>query len=118
MKEEILACARKMLGLEGEEDDAMLLAACDAAMYELEGRLRAGTDKEAIRALFTQAAGVVALSMYIAAGGAREVRSFKAGSISAEFSDMRDADSLRKAGEALLGAHLMDNDFVFRSVRA
>ena len=56
--------------------------------------------------------------MYIAAGGAREVRSFKAGSISAEFSDMRDADSLRKAGEALLGAHLMDNEFVFRSVRA
>ncbi|MBR5261605.1 MAG: phage gp6-like head-tail connector protein [Oscillospiraceae bacterium] len=118
MKEEILASARKMLGIEGEEDDALLGAACDAAIAELEGRLRTGTDMESIRALFTQAAGVVALSMYIAAGGAREVRSFKAGSLSAEFSDVRDADSLRKAGEALLKAHLEDKDFIFRSVRA
>lgn len=117
MKEEILASARKMLGLEGEDDDALLGAVCLAAQAELEGRLREGTDIEGIRELFTQAAGVVALSMYIAAGGAREVRSLKAGSLSAEFSDMRDADSLRKAGEALLGAYLADNDFVFRSVR-
>lgn len=117
MKDEILASARKMLGLEGNEDDVLLDAVCLAAQAELEGRLRKDTDIESIRELFTQAAGVVALSMYIAAGGALEVRSFKAGSLSAEFSDMRDADSLRKAGEALLGAHLMDNDFIFRSVR-
>lgn len=118
MKEEILASAREMLGLESEDDDALLNAVCSAAQAELTARLREGVDIEAIKEQFTAAAGVVALSMYIAAGGAREVRSFKAGGVSAQFSDMRDADTIRKAGEALLGVYLSDNDFIFRSVKA
>ena len=63
------------------------------------------------------AAGMLALSMYIAASGSREVTAFKAGNLSVERARGESAaDSLRRQAELLLGGYLEDQGFAFQCI--
>ena len=113
--EEIYSFAEQSLG--GEPGNKQALSAlCEAAAAELLGRLREGVDIESIKPLFVTAAGVLALSMYIAVGD-EGVESFKAGNLSLSFGCKgASAHSLRTQAEAILSAYIADCGFEFRSV--
>lgn len=106
-------------GLGGECEKAETLnALCAAASAEIVARLRQGVEPESIKELFVTAAGVLALSMYIALGEGGSGWSFKAGNlaVSRSGSGYADADALRRQAEAMLAAYLVDQGFDFRSV--
>ena len=120
--EAIYAQALKLLGREGESQaEEALRAMCAAAGEELSARLRQGVDAAGLGERFTQAAGVLALSMYIQLGDAAgEASSYKVGNISVS---RRSADgvtssaaALRRQAELMLSAYLRDNGFSFRGV--
>lgn len=91
---------------------------CEAASESLVSRLKKGVEPETIKALFVTAAGMTALSMYIASAGSGEVSSFRAGNLSATLSGGRvSASALLERGEALLSAYLVDQGFDFLAVR-
>ena len=63
------------------------------------------------------AAGMLALSMYIAASGSGEVTAFRAGNLSVERAGSESAaDSLRKQAELLLSGYLEDQGFAFECI--
>lgn len=101
-----------------EEKGETLASLCEAASSELVARLKEGVEPESIKPLFVTAAGVLALSMYIALGDKGET-GFKAGDISVSFGGRAaSAHALRTQAEAILAAHLRDRGFEFRSVEA
>lgn len=106
----------------GEVSETVMMTMCSAAAQELKNRLREGIGAEEIKELFVAAAGVLALSMYIAGGTAapNAVRSFRAGSLSvtcAGAEDTPSAASLRRQAERMLSAYLRDEGFAFMGVR-
>ena len=63
------------------------------------------------------AAGMLALSMYIAASGAGEVTAFKAGNLSVERAGGESAaDALRRQAELLLSGYIEDQGFAFKCI--
>ena len=63
--------ALSMLGSNVPDEDAqMLRTVCTAAAAELEGRLRRGVSSDDMTELFTTAAGMLAISMYMELGSA------------------------------------------------
>ena len=63
------------------------------------------------------AAGMLALSMYIAASGSGEVTAFKAGNLSVEMAGGESAaDALRRQAEMLLSGYIEDRGFAFRCI--
>lgn len=111
----VRALAAKMAGT--AEDDAVLGAMCDAAEEELVSRLRSGLSREALGTVFDTAAGVLALSMYCAVGEPMRLRSYRAGSVSAEYGGGADPESLRAAAERMLAGALADRGFGVMGVR-
>ncbi len=97
-------------------DETLLRALCAAAASELEARLREGVSAEALGEKFSLAAGVLAASMYCAAGRPEQIRAFRAGQVSAEYAAAT-PETLRAAAETLLAAYLTDRGFDFRGVR-
>lgn len=90
---------------------------CRAAAAQLLARLKKGVDREEIRSQFVMAAGMLALSMYIAASGAGEVTAFKAGNLSVERGGGESAaDALRRQAELLLGGYIEDQGFAFECI--
>ena len=90
---------------------------CKAAAAQLLARLKKGVDRDAIRSEFVMAAGMLALSMYIAASGSGEVTAFKAGNLSVEMAGSESAaDALRRQAELLLGGYIEDQGFAFRCI--
>ena len=111
--EEILSFARERAGEEGGD---ILPALCKVAGAELLSSLRQGVSPEEIREQFVSAAGVLALSMYIAVDDSR-VSSFRAGNLSVStVSGQADADSLRALAETMLASYLTDQGFAFLGV--
>ena len=95
----------------------MLCRICGAASAELVARLRSGVLPCEIQPLFVMAAGMIALSMYIALPSAAGISSFRAGSVSATMkNDGESAKALREQGERILAAYLRDCGFDFRAV--
>lgn len=116
--QEIFDFAAEMCG--GEISETVMRALCRAAAGELRQRLREGVGAEEIRELFVAAAGVLALSMYTAAGGRSTVTSFKAGNLSVTCADGGEpvsATGLRRMAENMLAAYLRDEGFGFLGVR-
>ena len=103
-----------------EISETVLLALCRAAAGELKRRLRGGGSPTEIKEEFVTAAGMLALSMYIAAEDRPAISSFKAGSFSvgcrAGGGEVT-AESLRRQAEAVLAAYLRDEGFAFLGVR-
>ena len=63
------------------------------------------------------AAGMLALSMYIAASGAGGVTAFRAGNLSVEMAGGESAaDTLRRQAELLLSGYIEDQGFAFRCI--
>lgn len=90
---------------------------CKAAAAQLLTRLKKGVDREDIHSQFVMAAGMLALSMYIAASGSGEVTAFKAGNLSVQRSGGESAaDALRRQAELLLGGYIEDQGFAFMCV--
>ena len=113
--DEIYDFAENSLGSDNTNRE-MLNALCSAASSELLGRLKEGTDVESIKTLFVTAAGVLALSMYIALGDNGSY-SFRAGNLSVSASGGgTSAASLRKQAESILAGYISDRGFEFRSV--
>ena len=119
---EIFDFASEMAG--GEVSETVMMTLCKAAAGELRERLRKGVRAAEIKEQFVAAAGVLALSMYIAAGAssvpARAVKAFKAGNLSvtcAEAGEPVSAASLRRQAERMLSAYLRDEGFAFLGVR-
>lgn len=98
------------------EKTEALSALCGAASAELRARLREGVEVESIKPLFVAAAGVLALSMYIALGDEGSY-SFRAGELSVSKNGGVSASSLRQQAESILSAYLRDCGFDFRSVK-
>ncbi len=93
---------------------------CRAASGQLRARLREGVGTQEIKELFVTAAGLLALSMYCAAGQRERVSAFKAGNLSVSFDageEPATAASLRAQAERLLAAYLKDEGFAFLGVR-
>lgn len=115
---EIFDFASELCASELPETAAMTL--CGAAEGELARRLRGDVDIEEIRETFVAAAGVLALSMYMAAGGRGAVTSFKAGNLAVSCAgggEAASADRLRALAESMLSAYLRDESFGFMGVR-
>ena len=90
---------------------------CKAAAAQLLARLKKDVDREAIRSEFVMAAGMLALSMYIAASGSGEVTAFKAGNLSVEMAGGESAaDALRRQAELLLSGYIEDQGFAFQCI--
>ncbi len=101
-----------------DEDAVMLRTVCTAAAAELEGRLRRGACADGITELFTTAAAMLAISMYMELGAAHSggVSGFTAGKLSVQLGGAS-AAALRKSAEALLGAYLDTGGFEFAGVQ-
>lgn len=113
--DEISAFAASAIG--EEESEELIKRLCSAAAAELEAKLRDGVKVEDIKEQFVTAAGVLALSMYTALGGAKTPRSFRAGQLSVEFGGKNaNADSLRRAAESMLAGYLTGRGFAFLGV--
>lgn len=99
----------------GEE---VLTDLCECAAAELESRLRQGVDAEEISSVFVTASGILAIAMYMELDslGADDVRSFKAGEMSASFGSHTSAKKLRSSAEQLLRAYLKSEGFEFMGV--
>lgn len=104
----------------GEISETALMTLCAAAAGELKRRLREGVSAGQIKEEFVTAAGMLALSMYIAAETKPDVTSFRAGNLAvgcrAGGGDVS-AASLRRQAESLLAAYLQEGDFAFLGVR-
>lgn len=99
----------KTLG-SGGEDEAVLLALCEVAVEELEGRLRGGLTVEDCQPAFRIGAAWIALE-YLNSGG--EVTSFSAG----DFSVTQAVGGYRGQAESLMRPYLLLSDFAFCSVK-
>ena len=101
-----------------DEDAQMLRTVCTAAAAELEGRLRRGVSSDDMTELFTTAAGMLAISMYMELGSAHSggVSGFTAGRLSVQLGGAS-AAALRKSAETMLGAYLDTGGFEFMGVQ-
>lgn len=114
--EEIMAFAREALG--DVESGDLLRSLCKAASGELKARLREGVAPEDIKEPFITAAGVLALSMYMALEEPAFTGEVKAGNLSVKRSaGGTSAAALRQQAEAMLAAYLQDQGFAFLGVR-
>lgn len=112
----ILSLAARMAG--DSADETVLSAMCDAAAAEIEARLKEGITLGDLGNTYVTAAGVLALSMYCAVGDPEQLRSFRAGDVSAEYCDgAANAENLRSAAERMLAGSLRDRGFGFRGVQ-
>ena len=103
-----------------EISETALMTLCRAAAGELKRRLREGVSPREIKELFVTAAGMLALSMYIAAEDRPLVSSFRAGNLAVGCradGGGATAASLRRQAEDLLAAYLRDEGFAFLGVR-
>ncbi|MCM1150234.1 MAG: hypothetical protein NC319_09170 [Butyricicoccus sp.] len=103
-----------------ELPETAMMTLCAAAEGELGRRLRADVSAADIRELFVAAAGVLALSMYMAAGARPAVASFKAGNLAVSCADGGEtvsAGKLRALAESMLSSYLRDEGFGFLGVR-
>lgn len=103
-----------------ELPETAVMALCAAAEGELGRRLREGVSVSDIRETFVAAAGVLALSMYMAAGARPAVTSFKAGNLAVSCADGGEtvsAGRLRALAESMLSAYIRDEGFGFMGVR-
>lgn len=115
---EIFDYAAQMCASELPETAFMTL--CAAAEGELSRRLRGDVRAEDIRELFVAAAGALALSMYMTAGGRGAMTSFRAGNLAVSCAgggETASAPALRALAESMLAAYLRDEDFGFVGVR-
>ena len=111
--------ALSMLGSNVPDEDAVMLrTVCAAAAAELEGRLRRSASSDDMTELFTTAAGMLAISMYMELGAAHSggVSGFTAGRLSVQLGGAS-AAALRKSAETLLGAYLDTGGFEFVGVQ-
>ena len=111
--------ALSMLGSNVPDEDAVMLrTVCAAAAAELEGRLRRSASSDDMTELFTTAAGMLAISMYMELGAAHSggVSGFTAGRLSVQLGGAS-AAALRKSAETLLGAYLDNGGFEFVGVQ-
>ena len=111
--------ALSMLGSNVPDEDAqMLRTVCTAAAAELEGRLRRGVSSDDMTELFTTAAGMLAIFMYMELGSAHSggVSGFTAGRLSVQLGGAS-AAALRKSAETMLGAYLDTGGFEFMGVQ-
>lgn len=118
---EIEIRAKEMLGRElSQSEERLLRRTCSAAVTELEARLRNGIRSEDIGELFNNAAGVLALSLFIelGSGDINNIGYFKAGGLSVKLDGTRDkaAAKLRSRAEAMLASYLKCPDFAFTGV--
>ena len=118
---EIEIRAKEMLGRElSQSEERLLRRVCSAAVTELEARLRNGIKSEDIGELFNDAAGVLALSLFIelGSGDINNIDSFTAGGLSVKLDSTRDkaAAKLRSRAEAMLVSYLKCPDFAFTGV--
>lgn len=118
---EIEIRAKEMLGRElSQSEERLLRRVCSAAVTELEARLRNGIKSEDIGELFNDAAGVLALSLFIelGSGDINNIDSFTAGGLSVKLDSTRDkaAAKLRTRAEAMLASYLKYPDFAFTGV--
>ena len=108
--------ALSMLGSNVPDEDAVMLrTVCAAAAAELEGRLRRSASSDDMTELFTTAAGMLAISMYMELGAAHS-GGFTAGRLSVQLGGAS-AAALRKSAETLLGAYLDNGGFEFVGVQ-
>jgi hypothetical protein len=118
--EDVETRALALLGGDAAGGDG-LRALCAAAASELESRLRAGVSSAELGDTFVTAAGILALSLYVQAGGADDRASVKAGSVAVSRrsggSVRTSAAALRREAETLLAGYLSDRGFDFRGVR-
>ena len=108
--------ALSMLGSNVPDEDAqMLRTVCTAAAAELEGRLRRGVSSDDMTELFTTAAGMLAISMYMELGSAHSggVSGFTAGRLSVQLGGA----SAAALAETMLGAYLDTGGFEFMGVQ-
>ncbi len=104
-----------------ELPETAFMTLCAAAEGELTRRLRDGVRAADIRETFVAAAGVLALSMYMTAGGKGAVTSFKAGNLAVSCADGGEtvsAGRLRALAESMLSDYIRDESFGFMGVRA
>ncbi len=101
-------------------DESALFEMCLAARAELERRLNDGVDMTAIYDTFVRAAGVLAVSMFVALDCAG-AESFTAGSVTLKrggsYGAKKAAASLRAQAELMLAGYLRDGAFCFGTVR-
>ena len=114
--------ARAMLGdALSESEERMLESACLAACAELSSRLRRGVRAEDLAELFTNAAAILAVSMYSELNiGAENIPGYiKAGDLSIRpdgVSKLGSAAVLRQRAENMLAGYLKDGSFSFQGV--
>ena len=120
--QDIESKAREMLGTSplGQEG-RVLRRACQTAAAELESKLRAGVKSSDIEELFTCAAGLLAISLYIELTGipGDNIESFKAGELSVKLRDgakTGSSQALRMRAESMLSAYLECGGFDFKGV--
>ena len=104
----------------GELSETVMMTLCRAAAGELRQRLREGVGAGEIKELFVAAAGILALSMYAAAGARPAMTSFKAGNLSVTCADGGEtvsAPALRRLAESMLSSYIRDEGFGFMGVR-
>lgn len=101
------------------DDESTLYEMCRAARAEFEKRLRDGVDMTAIYDEFVRAAGVLAVSMFVALDCAG-AESFTAGSVTLKrggsYGAKKAASSLRSQAELMLAGYLRDSAFCFGTV--
>ncbi len=100
--------------------ETAMITLCSAAEGELRRKLRDGVRVADIKELFVAAAGVLALSMYMAAGAKSAVTSFKAGNLAVNCAGdglTVSAPALRAQAESMLSSYLRDEGFGFMGVR-
>ena len=119
MEDQVLDRALLFLGTELNDCARLRLKKlCQMAVSQLILRLREGKTPEELGEQFIDAAGVLALSMYVALGG-EDFSAVKIGSITIERdrSGRSFIDDLRHMSEQLLAGCLREQGFVFKGVR-
>lgn len=110
--------ARQLLGCRlPAEDEEKLDCLCAAATESMSRRLRPGVKREDISEVFTAAAAMTAIAMYmeLAAAPSGGVSAFTAGKMSVQLGG-KTADAIRQSAEGLIGAYI-DDGFAFRGVQ-
>lgn len=99
------------------EDEEKLGCVCAAAAESLSRRLRSGVKREDISEIFTTAAAMTAIAMYVELASAPSggVSAFTAGKLSVQLGG-RSAEAIRQSAESMLGAYI-DDGFAFKGVQ-
>lgn len=114
LQTDIQTAASQIVGALPADEETLLYTLCDAAMQELQRRLRPGVTPEDCGKCFTAAAALTAVSLFRAAQEG-EVSEFGAAGLSVKL--LADGGAMRKLAEELL-APWCDGGTAFRGVRA